>query len=547
MSYAGWIRGSTPFIPFKAQTRMSSSVATAGAAFFNGAGSDGAAIDPLNEVNAVASLQGAKVNADVKVAPLLRNFVNGEWVEAVGGTMEVIDPSTGKISCYVGNSNAEDVEAAVQAAHAASKSWGATTQRYRADLLTKVSKMLLERLETLALCESYDAGKPVRLARIIDIPRAAENFDFFSNMLRTDSQAAHAMADAVNITQRSPVGVSALVTPWNLPLYLLTWKVAPCLACGNTIVVKASEMTPMTATALAEVLHEAGVPPGVFNLVHGSGATAGGPLVGHKLVRLVSFTGGTATGRIVAAAAAPSFKKVSLELGGKNPAIVFADANMDAAVEGVSRGFCLNSGQVCLCCPRLLLHSSIAEEFTRRIVEKAKALQVGDPLEAGTVNGPVISKDHQAKIQSYVDLAVQEGGRILCGGGPPKDINERCKGGFFFSPTVIDGLPHSSRVAQEEIFGPVCTVHTFETEEEAIALANDVEYGLASSVWTANGQRALRVSHAIHTGMVWVNCWMHRDLRVPFGGTKQSGLGHEGGPLSMDFYSEPKNICLKMM
>ena len=378
------------------------------------------------------------------------------------------------------------------------------------------------------------------------MPRAGENFDFFANMLRTDSQAAHSMADAVNITQRSPVGVAALVTPWNLPLYLLTWKVAPALACGNTIVVKASELTPLTATALAETLHECGVPPGVFNLVHGTGQQTGAPLVGHKLVRLVSFTGGTSTGRIVAAAAAPSFKKTSLELGGKNPAVVFADCDMEAAVEGVARGVFLNSGQVCLCCPRLLLHKDIAEEFKRRLVEKARALKVGDPLDAGTVNGPVISQQHQAKIQSYVDLAVEEGGSVLCGGGPPEGLNDRCKGGFFFSPTVIEGVAHSSRVAQEEIFGPVCTVHTFETEEEAIQLANDVEYGLACSVWTANGQRALRVSHAIHTGMVWVNCWMHRDLRVPFGGIKQSGLGHEGGVLSMDFYSEPKNICLKM-
>ena len=525
-----------------------SAISTAGAAFFSGQGTDASEIDPSASGRAIRALQGA-LCADADTPPLLRNFVNGQWVTASAGggrTVEVRDPATGRITCYVADSDEDDVNAAVQAAHNAKAAWGATSPHERAALLQRVSAMLKARLEELALLESADAGKPVRLARVIDIPRAAENFDFFSRMLLTDSQTAHSMVDAVNITQRCPVGVAALVTPWNLPLYLLTWKVAPALACGNCCVVKASELTPLTATALAEVLHECGCPPGVFNLVHGTGASCGSPLTSHPLVRLVSFTGGTATGRLVAASAAPSFKKISLELGGKNPAVIFADCDMGPTVKGVARGVFLNSGQVCLCCPRILVHSSIIEQFTAMLVEEARQLVVGDPLSPGTINGPVISQQHQQKIQSYIDLALQDGGKVLCGGGPPAGLNARCADGFFFAPTVITGLPHSSRVVQEEIFGPVCTVHSFETEEEAIRLANDVEYGLASSVWTADGMRALRVSHAIHTGMVWVNCWMHRDLRVPFGGVKQSGLGHEGGVLSMDFYSEPKNICLKM-
>ena len=526
-----------------------SAIATAGAAFFAGAGKDAEIIPPELSGRAIRALKGALCSSPDQ-PPLLRNFVNGEWVVAKangGRVVEVRDPATGNITCTVADSDADDVHAAVQAAHNAKGAWGRTPPQERAALLQRVSDMLKERLDDLALCESADAGKPVRLARIIDIPRAAENFEFFSRMLLTDSQGAHSMPDAINFTQRCPVGVAALVTPWNLPLYLLTWKVAPALACGNCCVVKASELTPLTATALAEVLHECGCPPGVFNLVHGTGASAGSPLTSHPLVRLVSFTGGTMTGRLVAAAAAPSFKKLSLELGGKNPAIVFADCDLETAVKGVARGVFLNSGQVCLCCPRILVHSSIIKEFTARLVEEAKALVVGDPLSPVTVNGPVISSQHHQKIQSYVDLARTEGGEILCGGGPPTGLNDRCASGYFFSPTVISGLPHSSRVVQEEIFGPVCTVHSFDTEEEAINLANDVEYGLACSIWTMDGPKGLRVSHAIHTGMVWVNCWMHRDLRVPFGGVKQSGLGHEGGVLSMDFYSEPKNICLKMV
>lgn len=531
-------------------------IATAGASFFStlNESKSGSGDERLeNETDeAVRGLRGAApIESSI---PTLMNYIDGEWRNLMDSTgkidekIDVFNPSTGKRSCQVLKSSTSDVDAAVESAYSAQQKWANTPGPQRAAILEKVAVLLRERADTLGLLESCDVGKPVKLAQKMDIPRAAENFDFFARMIRTDSTEAHHMADAINITQRCPVGVSALITPWNLPLYLLTWKVAPALACGNAVVVKPSELTPLTATALADVLQDAGLPSGVFNLVHGYGADIGGRLTSHPRVRLVSFTGGTITGRKVAASAAPSFKKCSLELGGKNPAIVFADADLSEAAESVARGAFLNSGQICLCCPRILIEESIYEQFKAMLVDKVMQLTVGDPLEEGTIMGPVISAPHRQKIAGYVDLARKDGGAVLCGGQymPASALSGRCADGYFYAPTIIEGLGHTSRVVTEEIFGPVCTLHTFNDESEALSMANDLEYGLASSVWTNDHKRALRISHGIHTGMVWVNCWMHRDLRVPFGGTKQSGLGHEGGRLSIDFYSEPKNICLKM-
>jgi len=534
---------------------MASVVGSAGKSFFSRV--EGGATDetdrqelqegPIKCRKAIASLSASYALNEPN--PKLLNYIDGEYKDPSNYEwINVVDPGTGEVSCRVGRGSKTDVDMAVASAKAAYPQWSATPPAVRAGLLCKIADGIRSRLEELARLESCDVGKPLRLARAVDIPRAAENFEFFARMITVDETAAHAMPDAVNITQRTPVGVAALITPWNLPLYLLTWKVAPALACGNTVVIKPSELTPLTACALSEIVAAAGVPKGVVNIVHGYGHEAGAPMVSHPDVRLVSFTGGTATGRIVASSAAATFKKTSLELGGKNPAVVFADCDLDKTAEGVARGFCLNSGQVCLCCPRILVERSIFEVFRDKLIEIAKRVKVGDPLRSDTTNGPVISKLHWEKISSYVDLARTEGATIHCGGGCPAGISDepRIQNGFYFQPTVITGLAHSSRVAQEEIFGPVCTLHPFDTEEQAITLANDVPYGLAASVWTENGSKALRVSHAIETGMVWVNCWMHRDLRVPFGGVKESGLGHEGGTLSLDFYSETKNICLKM-
>jgi aminomuconate-semialdehyde/2-hydroxymuconate-6-semialdehyde dehydrogenase len=398
-------------------------------------------------------------------------------------------------------------------------------------------------LDELAVLESRDTGKPISVARTVDIPRAVANFRFFAGAVRHDETGFHPMAGALNYTIRRPVGVAALITPWNLPLYLLTWKVAPALAMGNTVVAKPSELTPATACVLAEILTEVGVPPGVFNLVHGLGAEAGQALTSHPGVDLVSFTGGTVTGAAVAAAAAPSFKKLSLELGGKNPTLVFADADFENAVAGAARAGFLNQGQICLCGSRVLVEESIYERFRDAFVRRVSTMQVGDPTDESTEFGALISREHRRKVESYVALAREEGGSILCGGKRP-DLPPPHDRGAFYEPTVVDGLSSTSRTATEEIFGPVVTLHPFRDEAHAVHMANEVRYGLAASVWTSNLGRAHRVSAAIETGMVWVNTWLMRDLRVPFGGVKDSGVGREGGRHSLDFFSEVRNVCV---
>ena len=373
------------------------------------------------------------------------------------------------------------------------------------------------------------------------------NFRFFAGAARHDATGFHEMtaASALNYTLRRPVGVCALITPWNLPLYLLTWKVAPALAMGNPVVCKPSELTPRTAALLAEVIHEVGLPEGAFNLVHGFGPECGAPLVAHPAVSAVSFTGGTATGERVAASAAPAFKKLSLELGGKNATIVFDDADFDAAVAGAARAAFANQGEICLCGSRILVQRGLHDRFVDALVERVSALRVGDPSDADSDLGALVSFDHRDKVEGYLRLAAEEGGTIRCGGRRPA-LAAPFDGGAFLEPAVVTGLAPSCRTATEEIFGPVVTVHPFDTEEEAVAIANGVRYGLAGSVWTNDLRRAHRVAAAIHSGMVWVNTWLLRDLRVPFGGVKDSGVGREGGAYSLSFYSEVKNVCVKL-
>ena len=383
------------------------------------------------------------------------------------------------------------------------------------------------------------------LAKRIDIPRAVANFRFFAGAVRHQELPSHRMPDALNFTSRSPVGVCGLITPWNLPLYLLTWKLAPALAMGNTVVAKPSELSPLSAAALAVICKEAGLPDGVFNLVHGLGPEAGQAIVGHPDIKLISFTGGTATGVHVAGTAAPMFKKLSLELGGKNATLVFADADLDKAVDGAVRAAFTNQGEICLCGSRVLVDRSIYTEFERRFVEQVKALKVGDPADPDTDVGALNSLPHRDKVAGYVDLAREEGAQILCGGSVP-ELGPKMKGGAFFSPTVLAGLPTDSRCATEEIFGPVVTLHPFDSEGEAVSAANGTRYGLSASLWTTDLNRAHRVSAALQVGMVWVNTWLKRDLRTPFGGTKDSGVGREGGRWSLEFYSESKNICIQL-
>ncbi len=476
----------------------------------------------------------------------VQNFIGGEFVPPIGGKyLDNIEPATGKPYSLVPDSDRQDVERAVAAAEKAFPAWAVATVAERSRLLLRIAELIDRDLEKFARAESIDTGKPLALARSLDIPRASSNFRFFATAILHTENEAHIMDGvAFNYTLRQPRGVVGLISPWNLPLYLLSWKIAPAIAVGNTAVAKPSELTPMTAFLLCEVCREAGLPDGVLNIVHGTGPNVGAPITAHPKIGTISFTGGTVTGRKVAEAGAPLFKKVSLELGGKNPNIIFADADLDAAIAGSVRSSFANQGQVCLCGSRVFVERSVYDEFVRRFTEKVGQLKQGDPLEEKTEQGAIVSQTQLEKVKFYVDLAKEEGGTIALGGVAPSAPNDRCRDGYFFPPTVITGLPVGCRVNREEIFGPVVTVTPFDKEEEVIGYANDTEYGLASSVWTQNLSRAHRVAEQIHTGTVWVNCWLVRDLRVPFGGMKQSGVGREGGEEALRFFTEPKNVCI---
>jgi aminomuconate-semialdehyde/2-hydroxymuconate-6-semialdehyde dehydrogenase len=476
----------------------------------------------------------------------IQNFINGEFVEPVGGKyLHNIEPATGKPYSLVADSDAGDVEAAVAAAEKAFVDWSKKSAAERSKVLLRIADLIERDLEKIARAESIDTGKPLSLARTLDIPRAASNFRFFATaILHTESEAHITDNVAFNYTLRQPRGIAGLISPWNLPLYLLSWKIAPAIAVGNTAIAKPSELTPMTAYILCEIVREAGLPNGVLNVVHGTGPNVGAAITAHQKINTISFTGGTVTGRKVAEACAPLFKKVSLELGGKNPNIVFADADLDAAIAGSVRSSFANQGQVCLCGSRVFVERSAYNDFIERFVEKASKLKMGDPMDEKTDQGAIASKTQLDKIKFYVDLAQKEGGKVALGGKAPESINERCREGYFFKPTVITGLPVSCRTNREEIFGPVVTIMPFDGEEEVIKYANDCDYGLASSIWTQNLSRAHRVAEQINTGTVWVNCWLVRDLRVPFGGMKQSGVGREGGEEALRFFTEPKNVCI---
>ncbi len=476
------------------------------------------------------------------------NYIQGELTPPASGRyLDNDDPSTGKVYSQCPDSDAADIERAVSAAEAAFPTWAGTPVEKRARLLMKIADLIDANADRLAEAECIDNGKPITLARKVDIPRAAYNFRFFAGAIQHASSEAH-MTDglALNYTQRRPRGVAGLISPWNLPLYLLTWKVAPALATGNTAVAKPSEVTPMTAFLLSELCIEAGLPPGVLNIVHGRGAEAGAALVAHPRVPTISFTGGTVTGAGIASTCAPMFKRLSLELGGKNPNVIFADADMDQALAVSLRSSFLNQGQICLCGSRILVERPAFETFVGRLVEGASKLAAGDPLDAATEHGAMVSRPHMEKVLRCIDLAREEGGEVLCGGGRTRPAADRCAEGYFIAPTVITGLGASCRTNQEEIFGPVVTVAPFDKEDEAVASANDTRYGLSATVWTRDLARAHRVAGAIQSGTVWVNCWLLRDLRVPFGGMKQSGMGREGGEDSMHFFTEPKNVCIGM-
>ena len=474
----------------------------------------------------------------------LRNYISGEFIEPeTGEWLENFSPATGKIIALVPKSGQADINMAVESAIQALPSWSALTNVDRANWLDKIADKLETKYEEIAELESKDTGKPISLAREVDAYRSVKNFRFFANMIRNLNEESYEMEDATNRVIYKPVGVGALITPWNLPLYLLSWKVAPAIGMGNTVVCKPSEMTPLTADLLMKTIDEIGLPKGVVNLVHGDGMGAGSPLVSHENVSLVSFTGGTSTGSIVAKSAASSFKKLSLELGGKNASIIFDDCNLENTVKGVVRSGFLNQGQVCLCGSRILVQEKIYDEFVKKFVSEVQNMKIGDPSDENTKLGALISPEHLSKVEEYIEIAKDEGGTVLTGGYP--NLPKEFKNGNWISPTVIADLDVNSRCSTEEIFGPVVTIHKFSNEKEAIEIANNTRYGLAGSIWTNDLEKANRVAESIHTGMIWINTWLHRDLRVPFGGVKDSGVGREGGKWSLSFFSEAMNICIK--
>jgi aminomuconate-semialdehyde/2-hydroxymuconate-6-semialdehyde dehydrogenase len=478
----------------------------------------------------------------------LGNYIDGSFRQPRNGRfLDDLNPATGEVIARLPDSDAADVAAAVEAAQRAFPGFAATTAQERSRLLLDVARGIEERAEHLAMLEARDTGKPLALARRLDIPRAIANFRFFAGAaLHAASECHPTDSAALNYTLRRPLGVVALISPWNLPIYLLTWKVAPALATGNTCVAKPSELTPLTAGALAEICHDAGVPPGVFNLVHGLGPRAGAALTVHPDVRAISFTGGTATGAAIMGAAGPLFKKVSLELGGKNPNVLFDDADLETALDVSVQSAFMNQGQICLSGSRVFAERRIYDQVVEGLVARATRLKIGDPLDPATEFGSLISRDHAAKVSGYLTLAGAEGGKIECGGARPSGLASHLAGGAFLDPAVVTGLAPASRVMQEEIFGPVVTVTPFADEEEAIALANGTRFGLSATVWTNDLRRAHRVAARLEAGTVWVNTWLLRDLRVPFGGTKMSGIGREGGRDSLEFFTEPQNICIKL-
>lgn len=476
----------------------------------------------------------------------IQNYINGNLVSTKNNKyLDNFNPAKGKVYAKIPNSGSEDVELAVNSAKEAFPFWSNLTHIKRADWLEKIAEKIDENLEAFAEAESIDNGKPLWLAKSVDIPRARDNFKFYSTAIRHyASESHHTASGVINYTLRKPVGVAACISPWNLPLYLFSWKIAPALAAGNTVVAKPSEITPMTAYLLSEICVEIGFPPGVLNIVHGLGSHTGNEIIHSDDIDLVSFTGGTTTGAHIARVVAPKFKKMSLELGGKNPNIIFSDCDFDKMIATTLKSSFANQGQICLCGSRILVQRDIYEKFKEVFVKKVSEIKVGNPKDDSSVMGAIVSLPHYDKILSYIDLAKEEGGKILTGGQPVR-LDGELADGWYIRPTVIEGLDQQCRTNQEEIFGPVVTIQPFDSEDEAVKMANATGYGLAATVWTSDLHKAHRVSENIHSGIVWVNTWLLRDLRTPFGGVKNSGVGREGGWEALDFFTEPKNVCIK--
>lgn len=477
---------------------------------------------------------------------IIKNYINGTFIDAEnGGFIDNVEPATGQVYAKIPQSDSADVEKAVIAAKEAYTIWSNMPKEDRSSIMMKVARGIENRMEEFVHAESRDNGKPLKLAAHVDIPRAVSNFEFFATGILHFASESHYMEGVgVNYTLRKPIGIVGCISPWNLPLYLFTWKIAPALAAGNCVIAKPSEITPMTAYLLSEVCKEAGMPDGVLNIVHGYGHEVGDAMVRHKDIKAISFTGGTQTGKTIASIAAPMFKKLSLELGGKNPNIIFADCDFDDMLSTTMRSSFANQGQICLCGSRIFIERPIYEKFRNAFVEKVKNAKVSYPEDPQAHLGAVVSEAHMNKVLSYVELAKEEGGTVLTG-GERVILPAPYQNGFYLAPTVIEGLSFDCRVNQEEIFGPVVTIMPFDTEEEVIAMANSTEYGLSATVWTSNLKRAHRMADQLQSGIVWLNSWLVRDLRTPFGGMKASGVGREGGWEALRFFTEAKNVFIK--
>ena len=476
----------------------------------------------------------------------IKNYINGEFVNPVSNEwLPNYQPATGKIYSEIPNSNEKDVALAVKAAKNAFKSWANTDSNERSKILIKIADLLLENLDKFAKEEAIDNGKPLSLATKVDIPRASDNFRFFGHAITQFASEAYESIGkgAINYTLRHPIGVVGCISPWNLPLYLFTWKIAPAIAAGNCVVAKPSEVTPMTAYLLGEICTKAGLPKGVLNIVHGLGQTTGNAIVSNDEVKAISFTGGTKTGAAIAKVAAPKFKKLSLELGGKNPNIIFADCDYEQMLETTVLSSFSNQGQICLCGSRIFVEESIYEKFKTDFVKAVSKLKIGNPMDKDTNIGALVSKQHLEKVVSYVAIAQKEGANLLFGG--KKVTVKGFENGYFMQPTILEVKTDNCKINQEEIFGPVVSIMPFKTEDEVLKMANSVRYGLSATIWTNNLKRTLKFSREVEAGIVWFNTWMLRDLRTPFGGVKDSGVGREGGFEALRFFTEPKNVCLK--
>ncbi|MES2589896.1 MAG: aldehyde dehydrogenase [Bacteroidota bacterium] len=476
----------------------------------------------------------------------IQNFINGHYCEPKNGLyIDNYEPATGKVYCLIPDSDEKDVEHAVQAAEKAFPIWSKMTNEERSDILVKVSQGIEKRMDEFVLAESRDNGKPVSLASHVDIPRAVSNFHFFATAIVHFSSESHAMeGEGINYTLRKPIGIVGCISPWNLPLYLFSWKIAPALAAGNCVIAKPSEVTPYTAYLLGKVCEEAGMPAGVLNIIHGLGTRVGDAIVKHPKIKAISFTGGTKTGEYIARTAAPMFKKLSLELGGKNPNIIFDDCDFDEMLKTTIRSSFANQGQICLCGSRIFIQKGIYDKFKTAFVERVSQLKVSFPTDPKAKMGALVSLPHLEKVQSYITLAQEEGGTILTG-GKRVYLDAPNENGYFLEPTVIEGLAYDCRTNQEEIFGPVVTLTPFETEEDVLKMANSTQYGLSATLWTSDLKRAHRMAEQIEAGIVWINAWLVRDLRTPFGGVKSSGVGREGGLEALRFFTEAKNVFVK--